>query len=259
MIIYYEPNGIIKMDIEENIEILPCDIPVNLTDLYFGRTYNKIIKRNILPSSLTKIVFGENYNQEIYPNVLPKNLKYLQFGRNFNKQINIDVLPENLTHLIFTGTYNYLITYNTLPKNLIYLAFNFNKYEINEYILPTTLTHLKLGYNYNYELTKDVLPNNLVYLELGGIYSHELKDLPPTLTTLYICGSVENKLVINNLPDIINFLIIYNLQVQITNLSNSIKKIKLICYSELTCKYLDKIPFGCKILDKHNREINLTH
>jgi hypothetical protein len=258
MIIYYEPTGIIKMEIEENKEILPCDIPYNLTDLYFGRIYNKQIKRGILPMTLVKIIFGEKYNQEICPNILPNNLQYLQFGRDFNKQININVLPVKLSHLIFAGTYNYLITYNTLPKNLVHLAFNFNKYEINEYVLPDTLTHLKLGYNYNYKIKKDVLPSNLVYLELGGIYSHILKDIPVTLTTVYICGSNENKIVIDNLPNTIVNLIFFNLEIEITNLPTSVKNIKLMCHSQLTLRYLNKIPFGCKIFDKLGKEIKLN-
>ena len=79
MIIYYEPNGIIKMEVEENKQILACDIPQNLTDLYFGRLFNKIIKEGTLPITLRKIVFGEKYNQELYQNIFPDNLKYLQF------------------------------------------------------------------------------------------------------------------------------------------------------------------------------------
>jgi hypothetical protein len=254
MIIYYEPGNVIKIELVENKDISPCDLPYGLTDLYLGKFYNKPIKKNILPSSLKKIVFGDKYNQELYIDIFPLGLKFLQFGREFNKQININVLPENLTHLIFTGTYNYLITHNTIPKKLLYLVFNYNKYEINEYILPDTLTHLKLGYNYNFEFKKNVLPKNLFYLELGGIYSYILVNVPETLNTLYICGSIENKLVIDNLPNIEN-LIFYNLQIELTNLPITIKKIKLICYTINTYKFLQKIPFGCKIVDKNDKEI----
>jgi hypothetical protein len=258
MIIYYEPNGIIKMEIEVNKEILPCDLPQNLTDLYFGRTYNKGIKEGILPNTLKKIIFGDSYNREIHENIFPHNLKYLQFGRNFNKQVNVGVLPEHLTHLIFTGTYDHVITFDTLPKNLIFLAFNFNKYEINEFVLPNTLTHLKLGYNYNYEIKKNVLPMNLVYLELGGAYSHILCEIPPSLTTLYICGSRENEVLLNNLPNTISNLIFYNLQIEISNLPIEIKSIKLICHSQNTYGFLRKIPFECKVYDKYDKEIILN-
>ena len=125
--------------------------------------------------------------------------------------------------------------------------------------MPKTLTHLKLGYNYNYEIKKDVLPENIVYLELGGVYSHILKEIPQSLTTLFICGSEENEILINNLPNTIKHLIFYNLQIHIRNLPIPIKNIKLICYSELTHKYLTKIPFGCKIYDKYNKEIIINN
>ncbi len=256
MIIYYEENGIMRIEIEENKELFAHKFPHNLTDLYLTKPFNKSIKQGILPLTLRKIIFGRNYNQEILPNVLPINLKFLQFDSKFTHVINIDILPKNLTHLIFNGGYYHPITQNTLPKNLIQLSFSYNKYELTKYVLPKSLTHLKLGYDYNYEFKKNVLPENIVYLELGGIYSHILSEVPQTLKTLYICGSKENELVVNNLPNTIENLIFYNLEIPILNLPISVKYIKLICYSDLTLNYVNKIPFGCQIFDRFNNEIN---
>ena len=255
MIIYYEPNGIIKIEFKENKELLLLDIPYGLTDLYFGRYFNKPIKPGILSSTITKIIFGQNYNQIILPGVLPLDLKFLQFDIGFTQMINIDILPEKLTHLIFKGGYHHLITHNTLPKNLLQLSFYFNKYELNEYMLPTSLTHLNLGYNYNCEFKKGVLPEKLVYLGLSEIYSHILKEVPPTLIILNIYGSKKNKPVLDNLPNMIEILILYKLEIPLEILPPSIKYIKLIYYSKLTLQYLNNLPLECKILDKTNKEI----
>lgn len=255
MIIYYEENGIIRIEIEENKELFAYQLPYNLTDLYFGKDFNKEVRQGVLSNSITKIIFGQNYNQRILPNALPSNLKFLQFDSGFTHMINVELLPKNLTHLIFKGGYHYQITHNTLPKNLIQLSFSYNRYEINEYVLPNSLTHLKLGYDYNYEFKKNVLPEKLVYLELGGIYSHILKEVPSTLKTLYIYGSKDNELVINNLPNVIEKIIFYNLEVPITYLPISIKYIQLICYSSLTFKYLNKLHVNYKVIDKLNKEI----
>jgi hypothetical protein len=256
MIIYYEPGGVIKIEFEENKEIKLSDQPLNLTDLHFGNFYNKPIIKNTLLPSIKKIIFGDNFNQNIEPNILPQNLYYLEFGKYFKKEIDADILPKNINYLIFKGSYNYLIKLNTLPKKLIYLFFLYNKFEIEKYVLPNTLIYIKLGYNYNYEFKKGVLPEKLEYLELGGIYSHVIKEVPKTLKFLSTCGSKENELLLNNLPNTITTLILYNLEVTLNNLPINLKFIKLICYTENTLKLL-KLPFGCKVFDRFDKEIKI--
>lgn len=254
MIIYYEPNGVIKIEFEQNREILPSDIPPGLTDLYFNINFNKQLKLGILPTTLKKIVFGDKYNQEIFPNTLPENLEFIQFGKEFKCKVSQYIFPVNLKNIFFMGNYKHKIHKETFPPNLKYLYFNFNKYEIEDNVLPINLEKIKLGYDYNFEFKKNTLPKKLKHLELGGIYSHILKEIPKSLKILSICGSKENELLLNNLPSTIALLILYNLEIPLLNLPTNIKYIKLICYTEETLKLL-KIPFGCNVYDRYNKEI----
>jgi hypothetical protein len=255
MIIYYEPDGTVKMNYELNEEIKKDKIPDNLTELHFCNSYNLTIKPDILPINLQKIYFGNNFNKKILPNTIPENVSFIELGTGFSQQIECNTLPSNLSHLIFKGGYIYNIVLNTIPKKLSYLSFYYNKYEINEFVLPSSLKFLRLGYNYNYEFKKNVLPNNLKCLVLGGIYSYVLKEIPKTLKTLYIIGSIENEKIINNLPDSIKTIIFYNLEFTLTNININVEKIFLICYTDEKKTLLKNIPFNCKIFNKYHNQI----
>jgi hypothetical protein len=244
----------VKFVIDHNKEIINTDIPVDTTELYFGRFYNKQIKENVLPNSIKKIIFGESFNQEIKINTLPKNLKYITFSRNYKKKITSQIFTHTLTHITFTGSYNYKIVQETLPNSLLSLSFFYNKCEIEPYVLPTSLQYLKLGYNYNYEIKPNVLPDSLIYLELGGIYSNQV-FWTKNITTLSITGSKENLILLENLPYTIKKIIFYNLDTEINNLPFTLETIQLMCWTYSSLDFIKKIPFGCKLIDKYSQEI----
>jgi hypothetical protein len=254
MIIYYEDKGVIKMEFEENKEIKTFDIPYGITDLYFGKNYDKSINKNILPKTLKKIVFGDNFNQEIYPETLPNGIDTIYFGYYFNKKINSHILPEKLKHLTFNGEYKYPLTINTFPNNLTHLSFKYYNIEIAKNVFPETLIYLKLSIDYNYEFTNGTLPKNLIYLELGAQYSYDIKNLPETLETLYIYG---NKNIIKNLPNTIKKIIFYKLEIELNNIPLSVKNIVLINYTKNTSIYLKNLHNDCKILNKDNKEFKI--
>ena len=66
---------------------------------------------------------------------------------------------------------------------------------------------------------------------------------------------MENAPVLDNLPNTIQILTLYNLEIPLVNLPPSIKYIKLICYSKITLQCLNNIPLECKVLDKSNKDI----
>jgi hypothetical protein len=255
MIIYYEPNSVIKIEIFENY-LDPDIFPVGLTDIIFGPYFNVKIKENILPITLNKIIFGKNFNQIIEPNVIPPNVKFLQFDFGFKQKIIPNSLPNELTHLIFIGGYAHPLEKFTLPPNLLHLFFYYNKYEIQSNILPNTITHLKLGYGYNFKFTPNMLPHNLSYLDFDKTYSRELVNLPTNIKTICIDGHINNLNIINSLPNNLIFLIIDNLNFNIDNLPMGIN-IKLLNYNDQTLEFFKKIPWETKIYDKNNNLIKI--
>jgi hypothetical protein len=76
-----------------------------ITEIVFGKEFNRKINPGELPESLTSLKFGENFDQYICPNVLPKNLKYLEFGEKYCCTIYNEALPYGLTTLIFKGDF----------------------------------------------------------------------------------------------------------------------------------------------------------
>jgi len=144
----------------------------------------------------------------------------------FNKKIGN--LPENLKKITFGYGFNKKV--DNLPQNLTHLTFGyrFNKKVDN---LPNSLTHLTFGYRFNQKV--DNLPSSLTHLTFGVKFSEKVDNLPSSLTHLTF-GWNFNKIV-NNLPP-------------------NIKEIKI--YREKK-DVLKKRPFGCKIVDEHNREIFL--
>ena len=62
---------------------------------------------------------------------------------------------------------------------------------------------------------------------------------------------------INNLPDTIKEFHCTNILTPLNNLPTGLKKIKILELDLNNKKYLTKIPFGCKIIDKNNVEIQI--
>lgn len=168
-------------------------LPLNLTDIKFGRNFNQPI---ILPHGLTCVTFGDKFDQPVN---LPHDLTCVTFGDEFNQPVN---LPPNLTRVIFGRKYSHTIN---LPP-VLYLRINSSNNVVD--MLPNNIEELELGtvfklplnnlpcglkkliFNsrsfiystYNHEL--NMLPNSIEYLELPTCYKKQIKNFPLNLETI---------------------------------------------------------------------------
>jgi hypothetical protein len=244
-----------------NSEIKVGMLPQTIIYLKFGDCFDNRIYPNSLPKNLISLTFGCNYNSYISYEVLPKSLTSLTFGYYYNKQIQKKLLPSNLIKLIFGHNYNQIILEDSLPENLRELIFgnDFNQV-IEKKTLPKYLQTLKFGHNFNSEI-RCQLPSFLLYLTFGHNYSKiiEKNIIPRNLKILYFYGSENNSTTINNLPEHIEQLGLYNLDSDVSNLSIFFKRVKIMCnIGENWDKVMKlKVPFGCIILDKSGSIINI--
>lgn len=140
-------------------------------------------------------------------------------------KFNKGVLPKNLKILKLGNDYNQVFEENVLPKKLV---------------------ELYLGNYYDQIFEANILPDTIEIFELGEKYSHSIKEdnYPKNINHIIICGSEDNKKVLNGLP-YINKLTFKNLKVQVDNLPISIQEIFI--KTEAEKEFLTKKPFDCKI------------
>lgn len=251
IIIFEEDTNVSKLSLF-NKEVK--NLPNTLTHLTFGWEFNQSVDN--LPTNLTHLTLGRKFNLPI--NNLPNNLKELNCNFTFDQPVGHHGckdnncprnLPNSLTHLIFIGKFNQSI--DNLPNSLTHLSLSiyFNKPVEN---LPSSLTYLKFSHYFNQPV--DNLPKNLTYLELGCKFKQTLLNLPKTIEELSYCSCSE----INEVsPEIENLIINFHdnprYNKPINNLSSNVK---IITINYDSCiYYLKKIPFGCKIMNKQNKEI----
>ena len=230
------------------------NLPNTLTHLTFGWDFNQSVDN--LPNSITHLTLGRKFNLPI--NNLPNNLKELNFDFTFDQPVGHHGckdnncprnLPNSLTHLKFIGKFNQPI--DNLPNSLTHL---FLSIEFNQPVdkLPSNLTHLKFWYYFNQPV--DNLPNSLTHLKVCCKFKQSLMNLPKTIEELSYCSCSE----INEVsPEIENLIINFHdnprYNKPINNLSSNVK---IITINYDSCiYYLKKIPFGCKIMNKQNKEI----
>lgn len=230
-----EPDTVrIPYNFNQELKDLPEDTLKIIFDQYFDYhgNNNQISKFNQsvdnLPNGLIELKFGYYFNQNV--DKLPNNLKKLTFGDNFNQ--TVDKLPNNLNKLRF--------------------GFAFNQNVDN---LPSNLNKLRFGYNFNHPVDK--LPNSLTHLILGDLFSQSIDNLPKNIKEL---GFLSGCSAINHIPtNIENIRILfYDISLHdksIDNIPIHIKQIKI--YMTEKIRYIKKIPFGCKIVDKNNNTINV--
>lgn len=207
-------------------------------------TSNIIIEK--YPRYLKKITFTDNYTKKVInlPDTLeelilnticiyPPNLKKIKFGKDFNERI--ENLPDSLEELILGNNYNRLI----------------NKY-------PSKLKKLVFGYMYDLPLLN--IPNTIEYLELGFKFSRQIK-YPLNLKTL-ISKCINNFypnifIFMNNLPNSIINLEIYNYNFNILKLPENIQSLKLVNYNNYTINKKNIIlPDSLKLLEIYNSNIS---
>jgi hypothetical protein len=212
----------------ENIQSLPLSV----THIKFGESYNKIFNRNQLPTSITFINFGDNFNSSI--DNLPQTITCLIFGFKFNQ--SVDKLPESLLHLYFGEHFNNPV--NKLPNNLLTLMFDY-RFDCNIDMLPNKLKRIKLGNKFNKPINKlplsieQMICNceirrfnlpNLKYLILLNFYNSSINDFPQ-LTHLCMSGSYQD---MSKLPKSLTHLKLYHLFYKKKSAMIS-KNIKFIC------------------------------
>jgi hypothetical protein len=121
--------------------------------------------------------------------------------------------------------------------------------------LPNNLQSIKFGYFFNQPV--DNLPKNLQSITFGKVFNQPVDKLPCSIKELGFWSHCSIK---NNLPDFIKNLKIFfddydGYNQPIENLPYNIEKIIINNKSE--AHFLKKIPFGCKVFDEQNQEINI--
>jgi hypothetical protein len=103
-------------------------------------------------------------------------------------------------------------------------------------VLSSSIEFIRFGYSYKEVFNVDVFPNNLKTIQMSG----------------------NETFTINNLPHTVETIIFELLRFKLDNLPSTVTKIKLLFrhphynYSKL----LNKIPFGCSIVDHREKIIN---
>jgi len=230
-----------------NCEFRKGVLPETIEILDLGNNYDFEFQKEVLPKNLKVLKLGNSYNRKFFKGILPNNLKELYLGDSYDQIFELGVLPDSLEVLHLGYAYNVKFNKGVLPKNLKILKFG-NDYDqvFEENVLPKKLVELYLGVFYNQIFEANILPDTIEIFELGEKYSHSIKEdnYPKNINHIIICGSEDNKKVLNGLP-YLNKLTLKNLKFQLNNLPISIQEIFI--KTEEQKKFLTKIPFDCKI------------
>lgn len=154
---------------------------------------------------------------------------YVVFNTSFNEKLNEHHLEivKKYKNIVFIGEFNQEI--NNLPSEIEFIYFGqsskFNK-PINN--LPSNLKKLYILNNkFNYYDSIQYLPYGIKTLALGGRFTDELNNLPPTLEYLDLQLTPFNE-DINNLPNGLKYLKLSTMfNKSITNLPTTLQIISL--------------------------------
>ncbi|EFA80469.1 hypothetical protein PPL_07304 [Heterostelium album PN500] len=218
-----------------------------IQSITFGYYFNRPLHVLNLPVNLTYLQLGASFNQRIAPNTLPTTLKTLIFKDYHSKldfPFEIGSLPASLTTLKL-ASYSHPIEVGILPFGLKNLVFsdNFN-HPLTGSILPPGLTTLKLGYSFQCQVD---LPQSLTRLSLEQSFG-SIPTIPSTLRKLSVSGDINTSL--TNYCHLIDTLTIYMEQFDHQKLSCFKRLSKLYLYNvELLDSSLDFIvPPTVKVL-----------
>ncbi len=181
-----------------------------------------------LCESVTKILFDKS-NDDYDKNFLnlPPNLKVIRFSNNYNQKL--PELPSTLEEIYFGSKFNHQI--NNLPSGLIKLFLG-NEFSQELSNLPTGLKYLSIEIGRSIILDFSYLPETLEYLNTMtyGIdkdnVNYELfSNLPNGLKNLVVSNSDYFNL--NNLPNSIEYLSLFNLTKIPDRLPSNIKNLTI--------------------------------
>ncbi len=245
-------------------------IPIDLEVLEMHNDYNKNIVKHLLNLKILRIYDDGDYAVNL--NELPKSIEFLDLkniqdikcnldknglpnlkilkidGNIFNNLNDLDILAPNVKFIeLYNNSTNNFVNVKIFPKNLEYLVLNSN------YIEP--------GYNPKYEYYinfKDIENNLLSDDELDENKEREIfQEKIQNLKYLSLHENKKQKYLLNNLPFSLETIKFYKMQFEVNNLPITISKIYLEREDDI--KYLNKIPFGCRIDNIFEEESIVIH
>ncbi|AYV80344.1 MAG: hypothetical protein Gaeavirus35_4 [Gaeavirus sp.] len=202
-----------------------------------------------------------NYIEEIYTDGSIKCtvtdftcfISLLLFSLSFKPLKNISklILP-NSVRMMHIST-NQSLVGMTFPTNLRKILFSCcYDYSLENVRFPESLQHIQLG---TIKSCTDVtLPSSIEHISVRyEAIQKKLFIFPPSLRILTITTTAES---LNDLPNGIEELCIYDVNQRVTNLPSSLQKITVKYMSDAKIiKKFKKLPYGCIVLNKHNEII----
>jgi hypothetical protein len=151
------------------------DLPVSITDLTLGTTYNETISQLALPKCLQRLTLGRMYNKMIGIGVLPDTLTYLDLGFEFDQPLLRNSLPQSLTWLRLSTMYRTSIKTEVLPQRLrtLHLSRCLRQSELSG-VIPVSIQTIYVG---EYTMRSSVM-TLLVDIGDGRMFSDVFKVKP---------------------------------------------------------------------------------
>jgi hypothetical protein len=176
--------------------------------LIFDDEFSTSVDEFNLPDSIIYIEFGKKFNKSLRYFKFPKYLKGLKFGEDFAQSLDYVVLPEYLEKIEFGNGYKVSLFCVQFPNSLREIVLNNDFYFSLPNFLPNKIEKLMLGKRYDYSLNTFVIPDSLKYLRINGSVNNKvlLDNLPTNLKTLEIINNLDFDM--TNLPELIEELII---------------------------------------------------
>ena len=191
-----------------------------------------------------------NINEDIINhrlNICDKDFTTIIFANRFNNPINNVDFPNQIKKIVFGKLFNQVLDKIKFPNDLeeLYFGDNFNQ-EIFLVKFPENIKVIRFGYNFNQLVDNIIFPESLEILEFGYEFNQSLKNIQINSNSKIILNGISLKS-LENLPNNLKYLEIYNIKEPLKNLPITLEKI--------FCKYCtnnilekSKIPFNCSLV-----------
>ena len=257
-IIFNESLQEFSTDLNFNFSLDDIKFPDFLKLIKFGDGYDLPINNIKFPNLLELIKFGESFNQSLSNVNFPQKLIVIEFHQysKFNQSLENVSIPNSVKKIMFGRDFNQSIENTKLPNSLEYIKFgdHFNQplYNVK---FPFSFNKICLGNGFKQTLNFAIVPPNLSTLEFSQ-YNEK------SISNEIINTNLIKKLVIHDdycenachsiLPVLLEELIIHEPNTKFINLPITLKKIVFYnLVNDSPYAYVDKIPFGCKIIVKN--------